>query len=135
MSKKDKVVIKEAFIFKFNQEGMQYGIGAENAEEHIKQLEFENIKNAICVIVSEDNIAIDIDTEDLYPIIRRDKKGRVIASEDIYLGKPHVLILRENNWDEMSLIQQLLLKSKAKEVYTRYNKTNNNEKVLKIGEK
>ena len=100
--------------------------------------EFSFVRTATCVIDKEESKAIDIETGEIFDIVKREK-GIILNNEydRILDGQEHALRLMPKNWDKISLLYQLALKDRAKKMYKRYldSKQDNVAKVKKIGQK
>lgn len=103
-------------------------------------IEFEVYKIATCVIDEKLNNAIDLETNEVFHILERDQDGYIKNSEMLKManGEIYALRMREKEWNKLSNLNQLKLKSRAKKVYKGYleqRQSELEEKVKKIGEK
>ena len=130
--KKDELVIKEAIFAKVNTYKGKLQMDQDGRHE------FSTVRTATCVVDEANNKAIDIETGEVFDVVRRIKG--IIVDEDydkILDGNEHILELFSKDWDKISLLYQLALKDRAKKIYKRYLENRQDEvvKVKKIGNK
>ena len=85
---KNKVTICEAMVGKYiklEKTGKIYD------GKVIGELEFLITKNCLCTMNLNESIATEIATETQYPILKRDKNGRLIDNQNIESGKEYVI--------------------------------------------
>jgi len=85
-------------------------------------IEFENVKTETCVIDEERGKAISVETRQVYDFVRRDPVGRIASHEIEKIKSNEIIALRlmDKNWDKISMLYQLSLKERAKEVFKSY---------------
>ena len=118
------VIIKEAVLARPTG---QFDSGYEMTGKTVHSklmIEFENVKTETCVIDEERGKAISIETREIYDFVKRNETGRIVSHE-IEKIKPNEIIalrLMDKDWDKISMLYQLSLKVRAKEVYESYMK-------------
>ena len=85
-------------------------------------IEFENVKTETCVIDEQRGKAISIETREIYDFVKRDEAGRITSHEIEQMGPNDIIALRliDKDWDKISMLYQLSLKKRAKEVFESY---------------
>lgn len=108
-----------------------------------KMLSFTNIKTINCVIDEARGNAIDLETGCVYHIIERDGCGIISQEEAKFIknSEKYTLFLyrfHEKNMEDISLLYQIFLNSRAQDKYKEYLQNFGNkevEKVKKFGKK
>lgn len=131
--KNDELIIKDAVFAKTNIINGKIVTDSDGREE------FHIVRTATCVIDESENKAIDIETGEVFDVVRRER-GIIIPEdyERILDGNEYILNLIPKNWDQISLLYQLSIKDRAKKIYKRYLAVKQEEdvqKVKKIGKK
>ncbi len=103
--------------------------------KHVQVIEFTVEKTVTCVIDKTDNVAIDIETCKVWPIMNRDQNNRI--TDDLEFGKLYPIKFADKNWDEISYLYQIALKARAKQMHQRYleNKKIKEKNKIKTKEK
>lgn len=75
-----------------------------------------------CVIDFDNNKAIDIENGNVYEMVKRDEKGRIINSAEnpVKFDYPYVTEYKEKNMEKVSMLYGLQMKSRAKRAYEEY---------------
>lgn len=131
--KNNEVIIKEVVFAKANIQKGKIQMNPDGLPE------FSFVRTATCVIDNEENKAIDIETGEVFDVVKREK-GIILNDEypRILDGQEHALRLMPKDWDKISLLYQLAIKDRAKKIYKRYlasKQEDNIVKVKKIGKK
>lgn len=128
------IIIKEALLAKPTGNFDSGYILEENIAHNRLIVEFENVKTETCVIDVERGKAISIETREIYDCAERDEMGR-ITSHEITKIKPNEIIalrLMDKEWNKISLLYQINLKARAKQVFDSYMKIVSNEESEKV---
>lgn len=132
--KEEKIIIKEVTLAKptgnsDNGASSESGIHIES-----KSIEFETVRIADCVIDIASNTAIEIETNEVFPIVKRDRNNRIDKSEAELIAKGDTVALHllEKDWKKISMLYQINLKARAKKVYMDYLKNKQKDEAQKI---
>lgn len=138
----DKIDIYVATLVSFDRIG-ETKYNDDGTQVLSKILEFTNIRTMDCVIDEERGNAIDIETGNIYHIIKRDNRGILLPDEAEFINKTESGVLfvykyREKNMKDISLLYQMNLKARAQKKYEQYLenlKKDEPQKSLKKGTK
>ena len=116
--KNDELLIKEVTLARYggvvdssaNIEGDRY--------THLHVVDFTVERTITCVIDTNDNVAIDIETGDIWRLVERDSNNRILG--ELVSGQLYPLVCNDKNWSRISYLYQLSLKARAKNIYQRY---------------
>lgn len=120
--KNNDVIIKEVTIARKEAETDAFCTLNDESLSKKKTIVFEQVKTITCVIDEVNSKAIDIETREVWDIIRRDEKGKIIPEDydKAFNGEPCALRLQEKNWEKMSMLYQLSLQDRGRRVYQSY---------------
>lgn len=96
-------------------------------EKCVQVIEFTFEKTITCVVDKINNVAIDIETCKVWPIIKRDENNRIV--DDLIQDQLYPIKFIDKNWDEISYLYQISLKARAKDIYQRYLKNKEIDKM------
>ena len=131
----NKVEIQEAMLVALDKSGNN--IEQQEKKEICEKLNFTNVKTINCVIDAERGNAIDLETGCVYHIIQRNYWGIVSQEEakNIRNSEDGTLFVYRYNIKDMkdiSMLYQMLLRSRAQKKYQEYLESMNKEKVKTI---
>lgn len=120
--KNNDVIIKEVTIARKEAATEDFCIFNDESVSQKRSIVFEQIKTITCVIDEVNNKAIDIETKEVWDIIRRNDKGHIIPEdyEKAFSGEPCALRIKEKDWEKMSMLYQLSLKDRGRKVLQNY---------------
>lgn len=102
-----------------------------NKYTHFHVVDFTTDRTITCVIDVVDNVAIDIETGEVWNLLKRNENYRII--DELIPGQIYPVVLRDKNWSRISQLYQLSLKARAKKIYQRYleskHEEHNNQKI------
>lgn len=116
--KNDELLIKEVTLARYG------GIVGSSARiegdryAHLRIVDFTVERTITCVIDTDDNVAIDIETGDIWSLVERDSNNRI--SSELISGQLYPLVCNDKDWSKISYLYQLTLKARAKKIYQRY---------------
>lgn len=84
-----------------------------------KVVEYNVVKIVDCVVVEEDNVIIDVDTDIVFPIVKRDDEGNVLMDNVDGAVALHIF---DQRFDKMNGIELFILNGSAKSAYKNYLK-------------
>lgn len=116
--KNDELLIKEVTLARHGGVVDSSARMEGNKYAHFHVVDFTVERTITCVIDMNDNVAIDIETGDIWNLIKRDKNNRIVG--DLIPNQLYAVVCRDKNWDEISYLYQLSLKARAKKIYQRY---------------
>lgn len=116
--KNDELVIKEITLARYGGVVDSASIVEGNQYKHIQISDFTVEKTITGVVDYFHEVIIDIETGKVFPILNRDENRRII--DELNIGELYPLYMQNKNWDEISYLYQLVIKSQAKRVYQRY---------------
>lgn len=118
----NNIIIKSAFLAKTTgQLDYNYGLSPEGFGKIISA-EFQIVREITAVVDQENQEIIDIETHEVFPIAQRDEFRRIKGLDSTKLENDKIVALHllDKEWDKMSMLYQLELRSRAKKVYKRY---------------
>lgn len=141
--KNNELIIKEVILAKNGTKGVSfYSPSASNNGTLVSgtTFSFDIEKTITCVIDEANSKAIDIETNEVWNLIKRNENGKILREEYPKILNGEVCALRtiDKNWDKISMLYQLNLKERARKVYQRYLDglpKKEDEKVYTIGNK
>lgn len=125
--KNDELVIKEITLARYGGVVDSTSVVEDNKYKHIQISDFTVEKTITGIVDWYNEVIIDIETGKVFKILNRDEKRRII--DELKIGELYPLFMRDKNWDEISLLYQLVIKSQAKRVYQRYLDDQKNNKI------
>lgn len=131
--KNNELIIKEVTLAKCDGVSDQKVSYERSKCKTINVLSFTVIRTITCVFDSENNNVIDIETGEVWSLPLRDECGRITDLNEEQILQP--LLISEKDWDKISYLYQLAIKSQAKRVYQRYLENVIKPKCKKIGSK
>lgn len=134
--KNDELVIKEITLARYGGAVDSTSIVEDNKYKHIQISDFTVEKTITGIVDWYNEVIIDIETGKVFKILNRDENRRII--DELKNGELYPLFMQDKNWDEISLLYQLVIKTQAKRVYQRYlgeevEKKNNKTKIKTKG--
>lgn len=116
--KNDELVIKEITLARYGGAIDSTGIVEDNKYKHIQISDFTVEKTITGIVDWYNEVIIDVETGKVFKILNRDENRRII--DELKNGELYPLFMQDKNWDEISLLYQLVIKTQAKRVYQRY---------------
>ena len=89
-----------------------------NKYAHLHVIDFTVARTITCVIDINDNVAIDIETGDIWNLVERDANNRI--SSELIPGQLYPVVYNDKDWSRISYLYQITLKARAKKIYQRY---------------
>lgn len=132
----DKIDIYVATLVSFDRVGEEK-FNETGTQLLSKTLEFTNIKTVDCVIDEERGNAIDLETGNIYHIIKRDNFNNILKEEvdrinDIPNGDLLVYKYYRKNMKNISLLYQMYINARAQKKYQEYLEKIKTEKDIKV---
>lgn len=116
--KKDELLIKEVTLARY---GGVVDSSAQidgNKYAHLHVVDFTVERTITCVIDTNDNVAIDIETGDIWNLVERDGNNRI--SSELIPEQLYPVVYNDKDWSRISYLYQITLKARAKKIYQRY---------------
>lgn len=116
--KNDELLIKEVTLARYG------GIVGSSAQMHggiytrLHVVDFTVERTITCVIDTNDNVAIDIETGDIWNLVERDDSNRILG--ELVSGQLYPLVCNDKDWSRISYLYQITLKSRAKKMHQCY---------------
>lgn len=117
---KNKIIIKKAAIAAPTGKLDSTYVVTSTGFKRKKVVEYNVIKVINCVVVEEDNIIIDVETHEIFPIVTRGEAGIVLNDNAPVTVALHIF---EPRFDKMDSIELFILNGMAKSAYKSYLKT------------
>lgn len=123
--KNKNLIIKEVILAKNGTKEVSfYSPDVSNARTLIPATAFSfDIEKTITCVIDEENCkAIDLETNEVWDLIKRNDKGQILKEDYPKILSGEICALRtiDKNWEKISLLYQLDLKDRARKVYQKY---------------
>ena len=116
--KNDELLIKEVTLARYGGVVDSSGQIEKNRYVHFHIVDFTVERTIICVIDTNDNVAIDIETGEVWNLVERDDNNRI--SSELIPNQLYPLVCNDKDWSRISYLYQITLKSRAKKMHQCY---------------
>ncbi len=116
--KNDELLIKEVTLARYNGVVDSSAQIDGNKYAHLQVVDFTVERTITCVIDTNDNVAIDIETGDVWNLVKRDANNRI--SSELISGQLYPVVYNDKDWSRISYLYQITLKARAKKIYQCY---------------
>lgn len=130
--KNDELLIKEVTLARYDGVVDSSAQIEGNKYAHLQVVDFTVERTITCVIDTNDNVAIDIETGDIWKLVERDDNNRI--SGELVSGQLYPVVCSDKDWSRISYLYQITLKSRAKKMHqcyleNRFQEQHNKQKI------